>query len=225
VSLPAEAAPETLGVSPTSRRPLDPVVVAGVFPFLEAERDPLPPIPDLRGVLDRQRSIAWKLLQLHLADLGDAECLWRPTPRGLHVVESAGVWRADWPESESYTTGPPSIAWLTWHVGFWWSRVLSHSFGDATVGREDVTWPGTASAAKGWLVNLHDAWVARLGALEDDAFGSTALTRWPFSDRPFADLVGWLNLELMKNASEIGYCRFLYAARGIEERGPTTTGA
>lgn len=40
-----------------------------------------------------------------------------------------------------------------------------------------------------------------------------ANTRWPFKDRPFADVVAWLNIELAKNAAEIGYARFLYAAR------------
>jgi len=36
-------------------------------------------------------------------------------------------------------------------------------------------------------------------------------TRWPFQDRPFGDVVAWLNVELTKNAAEIGYARFLYA--------------
>ena len=29
----------------------------------------------------------------------------------------------------------------------------------------------------------------------------------------FSDLAGWLNVELMKNAAEIGYARFLFAVR------------
>ena len=32
-------------------------------------------------------------------------------------------------------------------------------------------------------------------------------------DRPLGDVVAWVNLELMKNAAEIGYARFLYAVR------------
>lgn len=36
-------------------------------------------------------------------------------------------------------------------------------------------------------------------------------TRWPFRDRPFGDVVAWVNVELTKNAAEIGYARFLYA--------------
>lgn len=47
----------------------------------------------------------------------------------------------------------------------------------------------------------------------DEAFASAELTRWPFTGRPFADVVAWLKLELMKNAAEVGSARFLYATR------------
>jgi hypothetical protein len=30
-------------------------------------------------------------------------------------------------------------------------------------------------------------------------------------DRPFGDVIAWVNVELTKNAAEIGYARFLYA--------------
>lgn len=51
-----------------------------------------------------------------------------------------GRWRADWPEDEGYNLGPPSIAWLTWHVGFWWSIVLDRTFAGASLTRDDATW-------------------------------------------------------------------------------------
>jgi hypothetical protein len=36
----------------------------------------------------------------------------------------------------------------------------------------------------------------------------------PFSYRRcFADVIAWLNAELLKNGAEIGYARFLYATR------------
>jgi hypothetical protein len=171
------------------------------------------PAGPIRDLLEDQLATSWKLLDLHLADLGDDECLWQPAPRGPHVVEDAGAWRAAWPESEDYETGPASIAWLTWHIGFWWSMVLDHSFGDGTLQREDVTWPGSADATRGWLTELHDEWAAELAALPDRELVSTERARWPFTDRPFHRVAAWVNLELMKNASEIGYCRFLYAAR------------
>ena len=171
------------------------------------------PLEDMRGMLKGQLDTAWKLLDLHLTGLSDEECLWLPAARGLHVVNDSGTWSAEWPETEAYATGPASIAWLTWHIGFWWSMALDYCFGDGTLRREDVTWPGGAEPAKVWLTGLHDEWVAALSGLPEAELGSTARTKWPFTDAPFFQLAGWLNLELMKNAAEIGYCRFLYAVR------------
>lgn len=54
------------------------------------------------------------------------------------------------------------------------------------------------------------------------------MTRWKIiqrnwkyerRDRSFADIALWLNGELMKNAAEIGYGRFLYAAGRKENQG------
>jgi hypothetical protein len=62
-------------------------------------------------------------------------------------------------------------------------------------------------------MGLHGQWVADVAALSDGELAATERTRWPFTGRPFHQLGAWLSLELMKNAAEIGYCRFLYAAR------------
>jgi len=39
----------------------------------------------------------------------------------------------------------------------------------------------------------------------------TARTKWPFREGSFGDVVAWVNVELTKNAAEIGYARFLFA--------------
>lgn len=167
-----------------------------------------------RSYLIRQFQTAWKLTSFHLDGLTTEECLWRPAPKGLHVVQSTeGGWRADWPDREGYDIGPPSIAWLTWHIGFWWSMVLNHSFGDRTLSREDVMWPGSAGAVRGWLSQLQGEWGRVLEQTTDDDLRSAQRTRWPFQDRPFGDVVAWVNVELTKNAAELGYARFLYAVR------------
>ncbi|HYO70149.1 MAG TPA: hypothetical protein VEU33_29140 [Archangium sp.] len=46
---------------------------------------------------------------------------------------------------------------------------------------------------------------------EDEELRSAQRTRWPFQDRPFGDVIAWANVELTKNAAELGYARFLYA--------------
>lgn len=169
---------------------------------------------DDSGFLIRQLETAWKLASFHLDGLTNEECLWRPAERGLHVHQVAdGTWRADWPEREDYTIGPPSIAWITWHMGFWWSMILDHSFGTATLSRHTVEWPGDADRAREWIYRLHDDWRDAVVRLSEDDLRSTARTRWPYRDRPFGDAIAWVNVELTKNAAEIGYARFLYAAR------------
>ena len=98
-------------------------------------------------------------------------------------------------------------------MGFWWSMVLDHSLGAGKLTREAVTWPGTADGVRESLGRLRNEWVAALDQLTDSDLQSSQRTRWPFRDRPFGDVVAWVNVELTKNASELGYARFLYAVR------------
>lgn len=168
----------------------------------------------VRDTLLTQFDTAAMLLDYHLETLTTEECLWRPAAAGLHVHQAAdGSWGADWPEHEGYDLGPPSIGWLTWHLGFWWSMVLDHSFGEATLTREQVRWPGTAEGVRTEAARLRRTWREAIEALTDEELRSTERARWPLTDRPFADIVAWASLELMKNAAEIGYARFLYAVR------------
>ena len=164
--------------------------------------------------LTRQFDTAWKLASFHLEGLTTEQCLWRPAAAGLHVHRKMdGRWLADWPDRETYDLGPPSIAWLTWHIGFWWSMAIDHSFGPGALSREHVSWPGTADGVRALLGSLQRQWLSSLGSLGDGELQSTERTRWPFRDRPFGDVVAWVNVELTKNAAEIGYARFLYAVR------------
>ncbi|AFQ43838.1 DinB family protein [Desulfosporosinus meridiei] len=167
----------------------------------------------IRKSLNFQFDISWQMLEYHLNNLGTEESLWRPATKGLHVVNESGTWHADWPDSEAYDIGPASLAWITWHIIFWWSMVLDFSFSKGTLSRENILWPGNMTATKERIIQLRDVWRSSVESLSDDDFLSCERTRWPFTDKPFYDLAGWLNLELMKNAAEIGYCRFLYATR------------
>ncbi|RYF36949.1 MAG: DinB family protein [Comamonadaceae bacterium] len=148
----------------------------------------------------------------HLEGLTTQECLWRPAAEGLHVRQTSdGNWHADWPAHEGYSLGPSSIAWLTWHMGFWWSMVLDHTLDAGTLTRESLLWPGTADGVRAQAAKLHGRWSALLEGLDDSELQATERTRWPFKDRPFGDVVAWANVELTKSAAEIGYARFLHA--------------
>lgn len=91
--------------------------------------------------------------------------------------------------------------------------VFDYSFGNGTLTREDVHWPGNMIAVREKMIQLCDKWRTALATLSDEEFLSCERTKWPFKDKPFYELAAWLNLELMKNAAEIGYCRFIYASR------------
>jgi hypothetical protein len=91
--------------------------------------------------------------------------------------------------------------------------VLNHSFGAADLTREQVTWPGTADGVRDWLAALANDWRTRLEVLPTEELRSMDRARWPFTAQPFGNVVAWVNIELAKNAAEIGYARFLYAVR------------
>lgn len=169
---------------------------------------------ETRDQLLRQFRTASALLHHHLDDLTTGEYLWRPAEKGLHVRESeGGRWIADWPDHEEYSLGPPSAAWITWHIGFWWSMVLDHNFGGGSLVREDVIWPGNAPTVIAWITQLEREWITAVGGLDDQSLSTPDHARWPFTGRPFGDVVGWVTVELTKNAAELGLIRFLYAAR------------
>lgn len=127
--------------------------------------------------------------------------------------DKAGTWRADWPSHEGDDLGPPSVAWTTWHILFWWSKALAHLRGEARLSHEDVPWPGDADAVRARLTQLHDRWLARLAACGDADLARVCDTSWPLSHATLAATAGWLNPELMKNAAELGTVRFLHATR------------
>lgn len=171
-------------------------------------------IEPIQAPLRRQFETASRLAHYHLAGLTDEECLWRPARKGPQAyLRADGRWRGDWPDREGYDVGPASVGWLTWHIGFWWSMTLDHAFGDATLSKDHIHWPGSATGARDWIGDLEQQWLQRLDQITDEELQSSEMTRWPFQDRPFIDIVGWVTVELTKNAAEIGYARFLYAVQ------------
>ncbi len=160
-----------------------------------------------------QLDMCRQLYLYHTESLEDEEALWAFSPAGLQVRKQETGWRADWPETESYTLGPASIAWTLWHIIYWWSTALDHNFGKGTLRKEDIPWPGTVESAKAAISALHEEWVARLNSLSEADYLSEQYSIWPLPGRSFSDTALWLNGEFMKNTAEIGYGRFLYASR------------
>jgi hypothetical protein len=170
----------------------------------------------VRQLLLDQFDIAWALASYHLDGLTTEECLWRPAARCLHVHGlDDGRWQADWPDSEGYEIGPPSIAWTTWHIGFWWTKTLAHLEGETGIEHTQVFWPGSAERVCADIAAFRDRWRALIEGCSASALSEKRATSWPLPDSSLARIAGWLNVELTKNAAEIGVIRFLHATRRI----------
>ncbi|MCC5935195.1 MAG: DinB family protein [Balneolales bacterium] len=166
------------------------------------------------AALLRQFDTAWQLLDYHTQTLTTDICLWRPAGCTLHLVQDEnGRLTGRFPESEAYDIGPPSPGWICWHMLFWWKMTLNHNFGDGKLVPEAIFWPGDADGFRAALLSLRADWLRAVEGLRAEQLAGTDLSKWPLTDCPFTDIVGWVNVELTKNAAELGYARFLYAVR------------
>ncbi len=162
-----------------------------------------------------QFEIAWALAVHHLDGLTTAMGLWEPAAPCLHVrLREDGTWRPDRPESEDYAIGPPSIAWTTWHILSCWTTASAPLEDGAPVGMDDVPWPGDADRVRRAIHGLADRWRALVGAWDEDDLLCPRAGRWSIPDASPARIAARLNVELTKNAAEIGAMRFLHAVSG-----------
>lgn len=168
-----------------------------------------------RDLLRRQFDLTWALFEYHLERLEDEDFLWEPAPLcwTLHPGPD-GTWHPDWAETEPDPVPVPTIAWLTWHIAWWWGVALDHAAGRPPRDRTAVVWPGPGKPTIEELRTLRTAWLAALDRLTDTAaLDATAPFPWP-NDPSYtvADMLAWVNAELMKNVTEIGQVRLLRRA-------------
>ncbi|WP_103091861.1 DinB family protein [Tetragenococcus halophilus] len=160
-----------------------------------------------------QFDISKKLLEYHLDSLSQDEYLWRSPNCGLYIQKINGNWYANFPEHENYELGTPSVAWTLWHITFWWEMVFNHSFGNGTLTKEDIDVYENVESVKASINSLIERWQEKLDSVTEEELYSKGYSKFPFDNTvEFHKLAAWLNLELMKNASEIGYVRFEYAS-------------
>lgn len=152
-----------------------------------------------------QLEVSWALLEYHLKDLSVDEMNFEVTRPSLSTK--------GFPETEAYDIGMPTIAWTLWHIDFWWSMALDYNFGNGRLTMEEIDWPRDVSTAFSHLADLKSQWVKCIAEMSEEEFARSKVGQWPLQNKPFYELAGWLNLELMKNAAEIGSARFAYGVR------------
>jgi hypothetical protein len=120
------------------------------------------------------------------------------------------MWVPDWAESEPDPIPVPSIGWVTWHIGWWWSVAIHHAQRRVPRDRTEIFWPGDGQVTIDWLGGLRVEWLAVLDRLTDADLDTTAALPWQNSpELTIAHMIGWVNSELMKNTAEIGQLRLL----------------
>jgi hypothetical protein len=167
-----------------------------------------------RDLLRWQFDLVWSLSQLHFEALTDDDTHWAPAEVIWTVHRGTdGRWRPDFAEVEPDPIPATTIAWLTWHIGWWWSSAIAHAEGRPIPERTEVCWPGDTAAARAWLHELSEKWVTVLDHSDDSALERSTHYPWPAeAGLTVAHLAAWVNAELMKNAAEIGQLRILRAA-------------
>ncbi len=162
-----------------------------------------------------QFDLTWSLFEFHLERLSEADFLWEPAALCWTLrPDGAGGWVPDWAETEPDPIPVPTIGWLSWHIGWWWSAALDHVRGNPPRTPGDIAWPGPGLPTVTWLRRSRAEWIELLDALDDDALAGAAAYPWPAeAGMTIAHLVSWVDAELMKNVAEIGQLRLLRAAR------------
>lgn len=164
-----------------------------------------------------QFEFTWSLFEYHLERLTPDDFLWEPAPHCWTVRPHAdGTWLPDFAETEPDPVPVPTIAWLSWHIGWWWSVATDHARGRTPRDRTEITWPGAGEATVEWLRGLRTDWLAVLDELTDAALDAT--TPFPWRNDPehtVEHMVAWVNAELMKNVAEIGQLRLLRTASAV----------
>ena len=167
------------------------------------------------SLLRWQFDLTWSLFEYHLERLEPADFLWEPAAHCWTVRPGAdGAWVPDWADSEPDPIPVPTIAWITWHIGWWWTVTIDHAQGRTPRERTEIGWPGDGGKTVAWLRDLRTEWLAVLDRLTEADLDGVA--PFPWQDDPehtVAHMIAWVNAELMKNAAEIGQLRLLRLAR------------
>jgi len=159
----------------------------------------------LLETLQWQFRVGWSLLaEHHLPRMTDDSCLWLPHPSAHAVRRNAdGEWIGDWHEPEPGVPWHATVGWLTWHLQGWLTGAIAEARQLDVLAQEKIRWPGNADATRIELTRLAEEWSTVLVDAADWDLDRPTTFPWP-DPRPLHRLLGWVNIELMKNAAEIG---------------------
>jgi DinB superfamily len=157
-----------------------------------------------RAVLRTQLDLEWRFAcDFVIGKVDGDEALWSPggTSYTVHLDQGGA---ADWPDEASDPPMTTTIAWILWHIEWWWSDALARVRGEEPIAHEDCLWSGGTDR----IATLKEEW--------DRVLETQDLDRpidWVASQpQTLGSIAAWLNFELAKNLAEINQLRMLRAA-------------
>ncbi|OLT16908.1 hypothetical protein BJF80_05650 [Serinicoccus sp. CUA-874] len=155
---------------------------------------------DRRLLLQRQLNIIWRFAEEFVLDKIDERlALWEPSTNVCTVHQCDDGWVADWPDEDNPPLPEVTIAWLLWHIEWWWSDTISRINGQPPTEPQEHRWSGGTAQ----IATLKQHW--------DELLGTTDLddpVDWLTPDpQPAWFVASWVNVELTKNLAEINQLR------------------
>lgn len=144
----------------------------------------------------------WRFATDFIIDQIDLElALWEPSTNVCTVRQTGDGWSADWPDEDKGPLPDATIAWLLWHIEWWWTDTIAMVNGQPGVSPSAYRWSGGA----GGLVAAKQAWDQIVSDADLDA-----LVAWHMAEpQPVWFIASWVNVELTKNLAEINQLKGL----------------
>ncbi|MYR59471.1 DinB family protein, partial [Streptomyces sp. SID625] len=109
-----------------------------------------------------------------------------------------------------------TLAWRLSHLGEMLALRADHTAGSHRLTRDDHPVPGSAAEALTALEAGASAWQRALLDVDDTALDTVGYCTYPHggdAEEPFADIVWWVNQELLHHGAEIALLRDLHRDR------------
>jgi hypothetical protein len=107
------------------------------------------------------------------------------------VHRTGDGWVADWPNEDNPPLPEVTIAWLLWHIEWWWTDTISRVNGAQPIPPEAHPWSGGTSG----IVAAKQKWDEVLATAHLDV-----LVDWLMPEpQPLWFIASWVNFELTKN--------------------------
>lgn len=165
-----------------------------------------------RVLLQRQLNIMWQFAEDFVVDQVDLGlALWETSANVCTVRHDADGWVADWPDEDHPPLPDATIAWLLWHIEWWWNDTIARITGRPGMSPSDHSWSGGTAG----IVAAKQAWDRILAEADLDA-----VVDWHMPEpQPVWFIASWVNVELTKNLAEINQLLTTYRNRSAAPGG------